>query len=87
MEEPLTRYGVTAVFHGHAHRGSLEGKIGNGIPVYNVALPLLKERRPNEPPFRVLEVTVGEPAGREDDRVVERRRIGRRTDDRASANG
>src|SRR5436190_3109097 len=44
MEEPLSRYGVTAVFHGHAHRGSLEGTAGKGIPVYNVALPLLKER-------------------------------------------
>jgi len=26
LEEPLERYPVTVVFHGHAHRGALEGK-------------------------------------------------------------
>ncbi len=42
LAEPLTRYPVAAVFHGHAHRGSPMGKINEGIPVYNVALPLLR---------------------------------------------
>jgi len=28
------------------------------VPVYNVALPLLRRRFPNDPPFRVLEVQV-----------------------------
>ena len=41
LEEPLTRYPVTAVFHGHAHHGSAEGKTLDGTPVYNVSLPLL----------------------------------------------
>ena len=88
MEEPLSRYGVTAVFHGHAHRGSLEGTVGKGIPVYNVALPLLKERRPDQSPYRVIEVRVGEPGvGHEGESIAERRRVGRRSDDRVSASG
>jgi Icc-related predicted phosphoesterase len=41
LEEPLTRYPVAAVFHGHAHRGRLEGRTRDGAPVYNVSLPLL----------------------------------------------
>jgi Icc-related predicted phosphoesterase len=55
-EEPLTRYPVTAVFHGHAHNGSPEGATTTGIPVYNVAMPLLRKRFPDRPPFRVIEV-------------------------------
>jgi len=58
LAEPLRRYPVTAVFHGHAHRGSPEGKIGEHIPVYNVALPLLRRLWPDRRPVRVLEVTV-----------------------------
>ena len=57
LEEPLLRYPVDAVFHGHAHRGTLEGRTRNGVPVYNVALPLLKHHRPDLPPYRVLDVT------------------------------
>jgi Icc-related predicted phosphoesterase len=55
-EEPLTRYPVTAVFHGHAHNGSFEGRTTTGIPVFNVAMPLLRKRFPDRPPFYVLEV-------------------------------
>lgn len=55
--EPLHRYPVTAAFHGHAHRGTPEGKTSAGIPVYNVALPLLRRTYPDRPPCRVLEVT------------------------------
>ena len=56
LEEPLNRYGATAVFHGHAHRGQPEGRTSAGVPVYNVALPLLRRRFPGQPPFRVVEV-------------------------------
>lgn len=56
LEEPLIRYPVTAVLHGHAHRGSPEGKTVNGTPVYNVALPLLKRSYPQQPPFRLIEL-------------------------------
>ncbi len=63
LEDPLNRYGATAVFHGHAHRGALEGKTREGVPVYNVAAPLLRRARPGQPPFRVLEVAIPETEG------------------------
>lgn len=56
LEDPLLRYPVTAVFHGHAHAGSLEGRTSNNIPVYNVAYPLLKRSFNDRPAFRLLEV-------------------------------
>jgi Icc-related predicted phosphoesterase len=56
LAEPLTRYPVTAVFHGHAHRGSPQGKIGENTPVFNVALPLLRHLWPDRPPLRVVDV-------------------------------
>src|SRR5688572_3162609 len=56
LEEPLTRYPVTAVIHGHAHNGALEGRTSAGTPVYNVAMPLLKKCWPERPPFRVIEI-------------------------------
>ena len=61
LEEPLDRYRVDAVFHGHAHRGSLEGRTKGNAPVYNVAMPVLATAFPDKPPFRVVEVPVGEP--------------------------
>ena len=54
LEEPLSRYSVTAIFHGHAHRGTPEGRTTAGVPVYNVAIPLLRERFVDHPPFRVV---------------------------------
>jgi Icc-related predicted phosphoesterase len=62
LEEPLNRYGVTAVFHGHAHHGSPEGKTLAGIPVYNVAIGVMRQVMGDRPPFRLLEVEVEEPA-------------------------
>src|SRR6185437_8085416 len=59
LAEPLQRYGVSAVFHGHAHRGSPEGKTTGGIPVYNVSLPLMKRHCPDRPLCRILEIPVG----------------------------
>jgi Icc-related predicted phosphoesterase len=56
LEEPLARYPVTAVVHGHAHNGALEGHTASGIPVYNVAMPLLKKCWPELPPFRIIEI-------------------------------
>src|SRR3954467_9977061 len=58
LEEPLTRLGATAVFHGHAHRGAPEGKTATGIPVFNVAHAVLKARFPDRPPFHLLELQV-----------------------------
>lgn len=56
LEEPLNRYPVTAVFHGHAHRGSPEGRTQKNVPVYNVAMKLLAQAYPDRPPFRTLDV-------------------------------
>jgi Icc-related predicted phosphoesterase len=55
LEEPLGRYPVTAVVHGHAHNGALEGKTAGGAAVYNVSLPLLRRLQP-EQPFRLIAV-------------------------------
>jgi len=60
LEEPLDRYRVTAVFHGHAHRGSLEGRTKGNAPVYNVAMPLLAASFADRQPVKIIEVPVGE---------------------------
>ena len=56
LEEPLNRYSVRAAFHGHAHRGSAQGTTTQGVPVYNVAKPLLERTFVGRPPFRILEI-------------------------------
>jgi len=56
LEEPLDRYRVNAVFHGHAHRGSPEGRTKGNAPVYNVAMPVLAQAFPDQPPFRLVEI-------------------------------
>ncbi len=57
LEEPLNRHPVTAVFHGHAHYGRAEGRTASGVPVFNVALPLLKRLKPQGPLFGLLELS------------------------------
>ena len=64
LEEPLNRYQVTACVHGHAHKGAPEGRTRTGIPVYNVAVPVMRSAYPNRPPFRVMDVHVAAPATR-----------------------
>ena len=56
LEEPLNRYPVSFVLHGHAHRGQLEGATKSGVPVYNVSMPLLTRTFPDRPAFRVFEL-------------------------------
>jgi Icc-related predicted phosphoesterase len=58
LEEPINRYRVTSVFHGHAHRGTLEGRTSAGVPVYNVAMPLLARLHPDRLPYRVVELPI-----------------------------
>jgi Icc-related predicted phosphoesterase len=55
LEEPLNRYPVTAVFHGHAHHGQPEGRTATNVPVYNVSMSLMREQFPGRP-FRILEI-------------------------------
>jgi Icc-related predicted phosphoesterase len=61
LEEPLTRYPVTAVFHGHAHHGRPEGRTRNNVPVFNVSWTLMRELSPDRP-FRIVEIPAAEPA-------------------------
>jgi Icc-related predicted phosphoesterase len=56
LEEPIDRYRVDLVFHGHAHRGRPEGRTRGGVPVYNVCLPLLRDLDPDHAPIRIIEV-------------------------------
>jgi Icc-related predicted phosphoesterase len=55
LEEPLNRYPVTAVFHGHAHHGQPEGRTARNVPVYNVSMSLMRELFPARP-FRIFEI-------------------------------
>ena len=53
LEEPINRFRVNAVFHGHAHNGILDGATSTGIPVYNVSAPALRK---TGKPYRIVEV-------------------------------
>jgi Icc-related predicted phosphoesterase len=55
LEEPLTRYPVSAVFHGHAHHGQPEGRTRTDVPVFNVSMSLMREHFPDRP-FRLIDV-------------------------------
>jgi Icc-related predicted phosphoesterase len=56
LEEPLLRYPVTVVLHGHAHHGQPEGRTRGHVPVYNVCLPLLLKLAPSSAPFRLIDL-------------------------------
>lgn len=55
LEEVINRYELAAVIHGHAHYGSPKGKTMKGIPVYNVAYPLMQRVSPKQP-YLLLEL-------------------------------
>ncbi|MGH9466624.1 MAG: metallophosphoesterase family protein [Terriglobales bacterium] len=55
LADVCDRFGASIIIHGHAHHGALEGRTRGGIPVYNVALPLLLAQQPPQT-FRLLEV-------------------------------
>jgi Icc-related predicted phosphoesterase len=61
LEEPIDRYRVGTVFHGHAHHGTLEGRTKANAVVYNVAMPLLRKQFPDQLPYRIVQIPVGEP--------------------------
>ena len=62
LEEPLNRYEVTVAFHGHAHRGAPEGRTSAGIPVFNVAMPLMRRVLSDTLPVRIVEIPALVPA-------------------------
>ena len=53
LAETIDRFRVSAVVHGHAHRGAYEGRTPGGAPVYNVAMHIEK---PNGRPYALLEI-------------------------------
>jgi Icc-related predicted phosphoesterase len=80
LEEPITRYPVTAVFHGHAHHGRPEGRTRTQVPVFNVSMSLLREHMPDKP-FRLIEVSTdaSAPDASSPDALERRRGADRRT--------
>jgi len=53
LAETIDRFKVSAVVHGHAHRGRYEGRTPGGQPVFNVAAPIPK---PTGRPYALIEV-------------------------------
>jgi Icc-related predicted phosphoesterase len=53
LAETIDRFKVSAVVHGHAHRGRYEGRTPGGAPVYNVARFIEK---PTGKPYALLEI-------------------------------
>ena len=55
LAEVVDRHQANLVLHGHAHHGSSDGKTTGGVPVHNVALPLIQAANPGQV-YRVFEV-------------------------------
>ncbi len=53
LAETIDRFPVSAIVHGHAHRGTYEGRTPGGAPVYNVARHIEK---PTGRPYAILEI-------------------------------
>lgn len=53
LAETIDRFRVSAVVHGHAHRGQYEGRTPGGRPVFNVAYDIEK---PTGRPYALLEL-------------------------------
>jgi hypothetical protein len=76
LEEPLGRYPVDVVFHGHAHHGTAEGRTMANVPVYNVSMALLLRIGTGGVPFKVVELPVTPVDGRQDRRGLQPDRRG-----------
>lgn len=55
LAEPLDRKNVDAVFHGHAHIGTMRGTTREGCQIFNVSKPIL-EKEGYKPAFFVYEI-------------------------------
>ena len=53
LAETIDRFPVSAVVHGHAHRGKYSGKTPGGAPVYNVASHIEK---PTGKPYALIDL-------------------------------
>jgi Icc-related predicted phosphoesterase len=52
---PIDQLRPAVAIHGHAHRGTLRGATRGGVPVYNVALPVLRRQ---DPPLGFLTIDI-----------------------------
>jgi len=43
LAEPLLHHRPDLALHGHAHAGTLQGSVAGLVPVYNVAVPVMKQ--------------------------------------------
>lgn len=55
LAETIDHFDVNAIFHGHAHHGTYEGKTMKGTPVYNCCMQLVQRMNP-EQPYALVEV-------------------------------
>ncbi len=55
LSDVCDRFEATVVFHGHAHHGKPVGKTRGGVPVYNVAQPVLLQEKPGQF-YRVVDI-------------------------------
>jgi Icc-related predicted phosphoesterase len=55
LAETIDHFDVSAVFHGHAHHGTFEGKTTKGTPVYNCCFQLVQQMTPDRP-YALVEV-------------------------------
>lgn len=55
LGDSIDTYQAAAAFHGHAHYGSESGRTLGGVPVFNVALPMLRRADP-ERRVRIVEL-------------------------------
>ncbi len=48
LAEVVDRHQANLVLHGHAHHGAMDGRTTGGVPVHNVALPLIQATEPGK---------------------------------------
>lgn len=56
LMEPLQRRKVSAAFHGHAHAGKFQALSPTGIPIYNVAVPVLRAHHGNDRAYALIDI-------------------------------
>ncbi|HYX69077.1 MAG TPA: metallophosphoesterase [Terriglobales bacterium] len=55
LAEVVDRHQANMVLHGHAHHGAADGKTTGGVPVHNVALPLIQAADANKV-YRIFDI-------------------------------
>jgi Icc-related predicted phosphoesterase len=56
LEQTIDQFKVSVVFHGHAHNGKVQGKTAQGVPVFNVSLPVIARTKQNALPIFFYEL-------------------------------